>query len=160
MLWHELKKVACTQHSIQRCVHIPVDLCIPACQCSSIFLRIPCSRVPVRHFFCIPLCSSVPVSRSYAPVSTSVCVGGRGATHHMRAVSVWTDQVGQVNSPLRSVQVYWREAGLRSNSCLVHNSPPSTSPLSTRLVLTVSVLHRNANSAFVVFCVPRSCVPV
>ena len=33
------------------------------------------SRVPVRHFFRVPLCSCVSVSHSYAPVSTSVCVG-------------------------------------------------------------------------------------
>ena len=77
--------------------------------------------------------SRVSVSRSYAPVSSSslyvcVCGGGGGATHHT-FVCVWTDQADRVNSPLppssrvRGVQVYWRKAGLRSNSCLVHNPP-------------------------------------
>ena len=33
------------------------------------------SRVPVQHFFHVPLCSRVPVLHSYAPVSKSVCVG-------------------------------------------------------------------------------------
>ena len=126
------------------------------------------SRVPVRHFFRIPLCSRVPVSRSYAPVSKSVCVGGGGATHHTFAACVWADQAGGVNSPsrhyppsshVRGVGVYWREAGLGSNSYLFHNPP--LPPLLSVHVITLSSLHMNANLAFL--CFPaflyKMCVP-
>ena len=92
------------------------------------------------------------------------------ATHRMRAVCVWTDQVGRVNSPprhypppppssrVRGVCVYWREAGLSSYSCFVHHPP--LPPLLSVHIITVSSLHRNANLAFLFFRVPSSCVPV
>ena len=97
-------------------------------------------------------------------MSPSVVVGqGGGATHHTCAVCVWMDKAGWVNSPprhypppsprVRGVRVYWREAGLGSNSCLVHNPP-----LLSVYVITVSSLHRNANLAFLFFRVPRSCI--
>ena len=64
-------------------------------------------------------------------------------------------------TPLSSrvrVRVYWREACLGSNSCLVHN-PPLPLFLSVPVhVISVSSLHRNANLAFLFFRIPRSCI--
>ena len=107
-----------------------------------------------------PYLYNIFLRSSVLPRSYCMC-GGGGATHHMCAVCVWTDQAGRVNSPLRhyppssrvrGVRVYWREAGLRSNSCLVHNTP--LPPLLSVNVITVSSLHRNANLAFLFFPVP------
>ena len=61
-------------------------------------------------------------------------------------------------SCVRGVRVYWREASLGSNSCLVHNRP--LPPLLSVHVITVSSLHRNANIAVLFFRVPRSRIPV
>ena len=43
-------------------------------------------RVPLHYFFRVPLYSRVPVSRSYAPVSTSVCVGVGCNSSHSRCM--------------------------------------------------------------------------
>ena len=137
-----------------------MDLCVPACQRSSCFPSRSAFPRSCTTFFRVPLVSCVPV-----PVSRSWCkCGGGGATHHTRAVCVWTDQAGRVNSPprhypppwscVRGVRVYWREASLGSNSCLVHNRP--LPPLLSVHVITVSSLHRNANLAVLFFRVPHS----
>ena len=142
---------------------VPVDLCIPAFldfsfafprSCSTFF-----SRSPVLSPSCFAfLCSCV---------KECMC-GGLGATHHTFAACVWADQAGGVNSPsrhyppsshVRGVGVYWREAGLGSNSYLFHNPP--LPPLLSVHVITLSSLHMNANLAFL--CFPaflyKMCVP-
>ena len=131
-------------------------------------------RVPaflLRHFFHIPLCSRIPVSRSYAPLSKSVCVGGGGVTHHMRTVCVTlcmdgSGKLGQLaTSPSPPLVTHGRctsilvgsRFGVKFISC--PQSPPSTSPLSTRhncvissqeRIFIVPILSRSA--------LPRSCI--
>ena len=117
------------------------------------------SRVPVRHFFRIPLCSRVPVSRSYAPVSKSVCVGGGGATHQSRTACVWMDQAGGVNSPLtpprHACAVYEYTSGKPDwGQTHISSTPPSTSPLSTRHNFVISSQERE----FSVPILSRSCI--
>ena len=72
-------KKFCTQ---QRWACVPVDLCFPACPHSSIFPSH--SKFPhfCTTFFCVPLYSCISVLHSFAPVSTSVCVGlGCNSSH-------------------------------------------------------------------------------
>ena len=69
-----------------------------------------------------------------------------GSTRHYHAPS----------SRVCGVGLYWREAGLGSNSYLDHNPP--LPPLLSVHVITVSSLHRNANLAFLFFRIPRSCI--
>ena len=135
-----------------------VRSCGPLCsRVSRFFLRLPAFLFAI--FFRIPLCSRVPVSRSYAPVSKSVCVGGGGATHQSRTACVWMDQAGGVNSPLtpprHACAVYEYTSGKPVwGQTHISSTPPSTSPLSTRHNFVISSQERE----FSVPILSRSCI--
>ena len=119
-----------------------VHSCGPLCSRVPAFLDFSFAfRVPVRNFFRFPLCSRVLVLSSYDPVlSFNELICG-GATHHTRAVCVWINQVGRVNSPPRHyppplvtrARCMSQPAGSQFEVKLVSRpqSPPSTSPFST-----------------------------
>ena len=159
----------------QRWARVPVDLCVPACQRSSCFPSRSAFPRSCTTFFRVPLVSCVPV-----PVSRSWCkCGGGGATHHTRAVCVWTDQAGRVNSPPRHyppppvmrARCSSLLAGSQFGVKLVSRpqSPPSTSPVSTRHNCVISSQEREysgpilSRSAFphscIKFAFPRTFVP-
>ena len=121
----------------------------PAFLCD-IFFAFPCTPA---FLFCVP---SVCVGVGEQLITRALFVYGRirqaGSTRH-RATTLPPPR-----SCVRGVRVYWREASLGSNSCLVHNRP--LPPLLSVHVITVSSLHRNANIAVLFFRVPRSRIPV
>ena len=89
--------------------------------------------------------------------------GGGGATHHTRAMCVWTGGPGQLaTAPVPPLVTSARCPSLLAGSQFeVKLVSCPKSPLSPHLsvhVITVSSLHRNANLVFLFFCVPRSCI--
>ena len=150
----------------QRWERVPVYLCVPACPSSSIF---PSRSDFLYNIFFAFLCTLAFLFRVPMLLCQRVYVWAWGATHHTRAVCVWTDQAGRVNSPSRHSQPPFDTcarcrsmmAGSRFGVNLISRpqSPPSTSPLHLFHIITVSSLRRNANIAFVFFRVPCSRVP-
>ena len=100
----------------------PLRSRVPAFLDFSFAFRIPTFLYDI--FFVLP-CALAFLFRVPMLLCPLAYVWGWGATHHTRAECVWADQVGRVNSPprhyppssrVRSVRVYWLEAGLGSNS--------------------------------------------
>ena len=109
---------------LQRWARVPVDLCIPACPRSSIFpLRSALPRSCTTFF-------AFPCAPAFLFRVPSVCVGEQIITLVLcvygrirRARSTCHHATTPPSSGVPGVRVYWREACLRSNSCLVHNPP-------------------------------------
>ena len=131
-------------------------------------LCVPHSCVPVQNFFRFPLCSCVPVSRSFAPVSTSVHTYAWGVGCNTCTVCLWTDQTGRVNSPpghyppsscVRSVQYKYtggKPVWVRSNLCLVYNPPFH---FSSQYTHTVTVSSRTQKRKFSIPILSLSAFP-
>ena len=117
--------------------------------CTTFFLAFPCAPA---YLFHVP---GVRVGVGKQLITRALFVYRRirqaGSTPHCTTTP-------PPRSCVCGVRVYWREASLGSNSCLVHNCP--LPPLLSVHVITVSSLHRNANLAFLFFGVQHSCIPV
>ena len=86
--------------------------------------------------------------------SRCVCMDGSGGLGQLATAPLYPP-----SSHMRSVRVYWREAGLGSNSCLRLQSPPSTSPLSTCCNCVTSSQEHEFSIPFLLrSAIPRSCI--
>ena len=131
---------------IQRWARVPVDLCFPACPCSSIFLSR--SPVPVQHFFRVP-------PRSCFSFLVYVWGWGSNSTRALfvygrirRAGSIAT---ALLPSPVTRARCTSILAGSQFGVKLVTCSQSPLPPLLSVHVITVSSLHRNVNLAFLFF---------
>ena len=133
-----------------------MDLAFPLASAPRFFLRVPAFLYDI--FFAFPCAPSflfrVPSVRyvlgwgSNSSHARCVCVDGSGGRGQLATAPLLP------SLHVCGVRVYWQEAGLGSNSCLVHNPP--LPPLLSVYVITVLSLKRNANLAFLFF---RACVP-
>ena len=145
----------------------PSSVCVPACPRSSIF--------PSHSAFLYDIIFAFPCIPPFLFRVPSMC-GGGGATHHMRALFVYgrirragsTRHRATTHPPSsrvhHGVRVYWRVQIVSRPQ-----SPPSTSPLSTRRNCVISSQEREFSvpillrSAFprpcIKFAFPRARVP-